>query len=82
MNECDDYEYDDGSEELSKQLGVSKKCASDVLYLRGRNRWSQELEDQLIADHRAGKTIRIMEYGVTKETQDQLLMIALRGRQS
>lgn len=39
---------------VSKELGVSIACASDVVYLRGRSRWTQELEDELVQMDKVG----------------------------
>lgn len=56
------------------KLGITEACAYDVLYLRTRHRWTQELEDQLIALHKAGTPPEsIYEYGVTEQTQKALM---------
>jgi hypothetical protein len=39
INEC---------QQLSKQNSISSVCASNILYLRSRSRWTQELENELI----------------------------------
>ncbi len=43
--------------DISRSLGVSDQVAQDIWYLRTRSRWTQELEDQLVAAARAGKPI-------------------------
>lgn len=48
--------------EVARELRISDGAASDVVYLRTRSRWTPELETQLIADHRSGKIINIMEW--------------------
>lgn len=59
--------------DLAKDLSISMQAASDVHYLRTRNRWTQELEDELIAKHKAGESINIFNFGVTEETQRNLM---------
>jgi len=66
-------------EDLMKELGISKECASDVLYLRSRQRWSEELEKKLIDAHKNNEPINILEFGSTKETQEALLDKALKS---
>lgn len=58
---------------IMTELNVSEKCAADILYLRSRNRWTQQLENQLIDLHRARTPPNMMEFGVTHETQKALL---------
>jgi hypothetical protein len=41
-------DWDISARELSFRLNISTECASDILYLRTRSRWSQENEDYLI----------------------------------
>lgn len=65
--------YRDSVKGLSKELNISEACASDVWYLRTRNRWSQELENQLIELHQAGNPPNIMDFGVTEQTQKALM---------
>lgn len=48
---------------LAVELGVSDDCAADVYYLRGRSRWTQKLEDDLIALHSAGTPPSIFDFG-------------------
>jgi len=36
-------------EKLANELGISIDCASSILYLRSRSRWTQENEDMLIS---------------------------------
>lgn len=50
-------------EKLMEELGgVSAFCAMDVAYLRTRSRWTQELEERLIQEHKEGKKININEW--------------------
>lgn len=68
---------------LALEANISPACADDVLYLRSRNRWTQALEDRLIALHKAGTPPIITEFGVTPETQAALMKEvdeALRNR--
>lgn len=44
-------------QELSKELNISYQCAMYVCYLRGRSRWTQEKENQLIKMDQAGETL-------------------------
>lgn len=62
---------------LIAELGITEECARDILYLRTRNRHSEELEQQLIQLHRDGTPPNMMEFGVTAETQQNLLDQAL-----
>jgi hypothetical protein len=50
-------------EQFALDNNVTTACATDVLYLRGRSRWTEELEKQLIALHKAGTPPNIMEFG-------------------
>lgn len=50
-------------EKLAEELNVSPGCAIDILYLRTRSRWTQELEDELIRLHKEGNPPNIMEFG-------------------
>jgi hypothetical protein len=58
---------------LAQELGVSEVCAGHVMYLRGRHRWSEELEEALIYAHKRGEEVNIFEFGVTEESQMALL---------
>lgn len=58
---------------LAQELQVSESCALDVLYLRTRSRWSEELEDELITLHRAGNPPNVNDFGCTEETGRALL---------
>lgn len=64
------------AEKLAIVRCVTVACAQDMLYLRTRNRWTKELEDQLIQLHLEGTPPNMFEYGVTKETQENLLATA------
>lgn len=59
--------------DLADHLKCSKACAEDVAYLRTRHRHTQQLEDELIALHKAGKPPNMNEFGCTKETGKALL---------
>ena len=54
-------------------LNVSERCAADILYLRTRQRHTLELEQQLIRLHELGTPPNILDFGVTKETQERLM---------
>jgi len=41
-------------ENLATTLGVNERVAADIWYLRTRARWTQELENQIIAAAKAG----------------------------
>lgn len=49
-------------ETLKQEAGVSDSCAADIIYLRGRSRWTPELEARLIKEHNDGKVINIMAW--------------------
>jgi hypothetical protein len=58
---------------IQKTLNVTDACAADIIYLRTRQRHTLELEQQLIRLHELGTPPNIMEFGVTKETQERLM---------
>lgn len=60
-------------EQIAKELNISPACASDVVYLRSRSRWSQILEEELIALHELGTPPNIFEFGCTPQTGAALL---------
>lgn len=62
LDSCADSHYDE-VRELSKELGVTESCARAISYLRMRSRWTEELEEELIALHRAGSPPNIFEFG-------------------
>ena len=64
---------------LAQAAQVSEECVSDVEYLRSRNRWSEELELELIALHKAGNPPNVNDFGCTPETGKALLDAALKG---
>lgn len=41
-------EYVEHVLKIAEELAVSESCASNIVYLRGRSRWTQELENELI----------------------------------
>jgi len=75
----DFFNFTEEEEKLMRELGISKECASDVLYLRSRQRWSEELEKKLIDAHKNNEPVNILEFGSTKETQQALLDTALKS---
>lgn len=52
---------------------VSEACALDVLYLRTCDRWTVELEKELIRLYKADTPPNVMEFGCTQETGNILL---------
>ncbi len=56
-------------EDLAQKLNCSRACAGDIWYLRQRSRWTQELEDELIARYAAGEAVNICEFGHSKGDQ-------------
>lgn len=51
-------EVNDYIGKLAKELGVADMQAGDIWYLRSRSRWTQELENRIVAAHKAtGKCI-------------------------
>ena len=63
--------------DLAKEFNVSESCATDIWYLRSRNRWTQVLEDELIALFKAGTRPNMNEFGCTPETGEALLNAAI-----
>lgn len=54
---CDatiEYEH-----KLMQELGIDEYTAQNITYLRGRSRWSQELEDRVIKASKAGHSQKI-----------------------
>lgn len=62
--------------DLAAELNVSFACATDVEYLRTRNRHTPELEQELIELHRKGTPPNIFSFGCTEETGKKLLNLA------
>ena len=58
---------------LAQAAQVSDECVSDVEYLRSRSRWSNDLELELIALHKAGTPPNVNDFGCTPETGKALL---------
>lgn len=50
------------AEKISKELEVSESCGMDILYLRGRSRWTQQLEDKLIQLYKEGNPPNMCEF--------------------
>lgn len=48
---------------FAEENNLSFICADHVLYLRGRSRWTQELENELIRLHKEGNPPNIFEFG-------------------
>lgn len=44
-------------QKVAKELGISESQAGDIVYLRGRSRWTQELEGRILRAFRAGHNI-------------------------
>ena len=44
-------------EKLANELGISIDCASSILYLRSRSRWTQENEDMLISLYKSDQPL-------------------------
>jgi hypothetical protein len=59
-------------EKLAKELGVSDMQAGDIFYLRSRSRWSQELENRIIAAHKATKKNIVCTSGEEETTLQEL----------
>ena len=55
-------------DDIMKKYGVDRNCAQDIEYLRTRARHTEELENELIALHKAGTPPNMMEFGVTHHT--------------
>lgn len=53
---------------LAENLGCSYEAAEDVWYLRGRSRWTQELETELIRLHSEGNRPNMNEFGHKEKT--------------
>lgn len=47
---------------IATDLNVTQSCAADILYLRGRSYWTQELEDKLIALHKTGADVNVFQF--------------------
>lgn len=43
--------------DIAEELGISDHDAMQIVYLRSRSRWSQELEDRLIKAYKAGHSV-------------------------
>ncbi len=56
MDELQEAQYEYIKAE-AVELGVSEHCASDIVYLRSRSRWTQEAEDELIRMDKAGEAL-------------------------
>jgi hypothetical protein len=56
MDEIQDAQYKYIKDEAAK-LGVSEACASDIVYLRSRSRWTLEAEAELIRRDKAGESL-------------------------
>jgi hypothetical protein len=48
--------------DLADKLNVSEACASDIVYLRSRSRWTPELEQLLIQLHKEGTPPNIFQF--------------------
>lgn len=59
--------------QFGKDSDLYRRCKEDIEYLRTRSRHTKELEKELINLHIAGTPPNMSEFGVTKETQNNLL---------
>ena len=61
---------------IANELNVSIRCASDIVYLRTRSRWSEKLESELIELYKNGNPPNIYDFGcknskITKQKTKQ-----------
>ena len=56
-------EMEDHINKIAEELGVSNGCAADVVYLRTRSRWTQELENEVIRRSKEGIPTNVCEFG-------------------
>lgn len=49
-------------ENVAKELGITEGQATDVVYLRTRSRWTQQLENKLLQCYRDKIPVNIMEF--------------------
>jgi len=49
--------YNEELKKVAKEFGISEDVANDVVYLRTRSRWRQDLEQQIIDAAKAGNPI-------------------------
>ena len=49
-------------EKVAAEYGIQTGAAADVVYLRTRSRWTEELERKLIDIYKAGGSVNIMEW--------------------
>ena len=52
----------DEIQRVADELYISEKCASDVVYLRKRSRWTPALEKELMRLHAIGQGPNIFEW--------------------
>jgi len=71
MNEYHDH-MNEYAKSISQELGVSEGQADQILYLRGRSRWSQELEDRIIKAHKESGKVVITLAGEEEENLQEL----------
>lgn len=55
--------YQDSCRQLAVELDVSEACACDIQYLRQQNCWTEELEDEFIAQYRMGHEPDVRKFG-------------------
>jgi len=60
------------AEGLAEEIGVSTACALDVIYLRSRSRWTNELENELIDLHKQGIRPNMNDFSVNEESQAKM----------
>jgi len=74
MKELSD-EYLKYSSEIAYELHIPLGLALDIVYLRGRSRWTQELEDRVL---RAFKEMGVMDLSILAgEEEEQLKALGL-----
>ena len=57
---------------LAKEMGVPEWVAAQIWYVRGRSRWTQKLEDRMLAAAKAGHTEFNALQGEENETLEEL----------
>lgn len=78
FDEVDDSYYIELAKELgalADTLGITYAQASDVLYLRSRCRWTQELENELFELYKNGETPLIYDFGVNEQSKERMKKI-------
>jgi hypothetical protein len=55
--------YEEGTQKIIEDQGVSFRVANDVMYLRKQPEWNQTLEDGFIADAKTGNIPDVTKVG-------------------